>query len=55
MYIEEVVIKVGNKWACNACGEEIGDTITCAKCGHEFKGNWVEIDLLYKSFENNKK
>ena len=40
-----IIIKVGNKWVCNACGEEPADYIICAKCGHKFKGNWVEVDI----------
>jgi len=41
--------KSRGRWICNACGEEVGkeipDYVICAKWGHEFKGNWVEMDI----------
>jgi len=26
-----IVVKIGNKWLYNACGDEVGGSIVCAK------------------------
>jgi len=45
-----IVMKVGDKWICNACGAEIGDTLYMQSAVINLKkDNWVEVDHLYKA------
>jgi len=40
-----IVMEVGDKWICNACGAEIGDTLYMQSAVINLKkGNRVEVD-----------
>ena len=40
-----ILVRIADKWVCNACGKEPANYIICAKCNHSFYGNWVEEDM----------